>query len=303
MILEYTQKIKAETERHGFFKCGISKAEYLKEDSEKYKNWLNNGFHAEMKYMENYFEKRLDPRKLVEGAKSIISLLFPYYPQELQNPEAPIISKYAYGEDYHHVIKDKLKLLFNFINNNIKEISGRYFVDSAPVAEKVWAQKSGLGWIGKNSNLITKTGSFFFISELIIDLDLEYDSQSENHCGNCTKCIDSCPTNAIVEPYIVDSNKCISYLTIENKAEIPKSFKGKFQNRVFGCDICQDVCPFNKKAIKHNEARFLPHPEFIKMKKEDFEMLKKEGFNNFFKKSALKRTKYTGFRRNLHFLK
>ncbi len=301
--LKETQTIKKEAQNLGFYRCGISKAEYLKDESQKYKSWLSKGFHAGMQYMENHFEKRLDPTKLIEGAKSIISLLYPYYPQQLQNPETPVISKYAYGKDYHYVIKEKLEALFDFINKNITEISGRYFVDSAPVPEKVWAQKAGLGWIGKNSNLITKKGSFFFISELIIDVDSEYDAPAENHCGSCTKCIDACPVNAIVEPYVIDSNKCISYLTIENKGDIPEHFKDKFRNRVFGCDICQDVCPFNNKAVIHNENQFIPHPELLEMNRDDFENMTKEEFNKIFKDSAVKRAKFSGFKRNLDFLK
>ena len=265
---KYTQIIKAEAERLGFFACGISKARFLEEEQQNLETWLKKGLHGEMKYMENNFEKRLDPTKLVDGAKSIISLLFSYHPKEQQkHKDAPIISKYAYGEDYHFVLKDKMQKLLNFINEKIGEVSGRAFVDSAPVLEKKWAELSGLGWIGKNSLLLTKQGSFFFICELIIDLELNYDKSINSYCGTCTRCIDACPTKAITEPYVVDANKCISYLTIEFKESLPKQLQNSFQNRVFGCDICQDVCPHNRKPIFHNEPRFLPQDKLLEMTK------------------------------------
>ena len=298
-----SQLIKDEAKRLGFFNCGIVKARFLNEEEDNYKQWLANGYNATMQYMQNNFEKRLDPTLLVENAKSIIVLLFPYYPKKQQKyTDAPVISKYAYGTDYHFVIKDKLSLLFDFINNNIAKIEGRKFVDSAPVAEKKWAELAGLGWRGKNSNLITKNGSYFFISELIIDLELHYDSPATNHCGTCTKCIDACPTNAIVSNAIIDANKCISFQTIENKGEIDIKLKEQFENRVFGCDICQDVCPYNRKPVFHSEEAFLPHNKLLDMTKEEWHDLTQEEFSIIFKKSAVKRTKYTGLRRNLDFL-
>lgn len=241
----YAKLIKAEAKRLGFISCGISKAEFLEQEAPRLEAWLKKEMHGEMKYMENHFDKRLDPTKLVEGSKSVISLLLNYFPSSFQkDEEAPKISKYAYGTDYHFVIKDKLKQLLNFISEEIGEVHGRAFVDSAPVLDKAWAAKSGLGWIGKNSNLLTQqVGSFYFIAELIVDLDLEYDTPVTDHCGTCTACIDACPTQAIVEPYVVDGSKCISYFTIELKEEIPSSYKNTFDNWMFGCDVCQDVCP------------------------------------------------------------
>ncbi len=296
--------IKAEAKRLGFFACGISKARFLEEEVKHFENWLKNDFHGEMQYMENHFDKRLDPTKLVPGAKSVISLLFPYYPHELQkDKKAPVISKYAYGEDYHFVLKDKMKALTNFINEEIGEVSGRAFTDSAPVLDKKWAELSGIAWQGKNGLMLTKQGSFFFIGELIIDLDLEYDKPMNSYCGTCTLCIDACPTQAITEPFVVDGSKCISYLTIELKDEMPEEFKGKLQNRVFGCDICQDVCPHNRKPITHNEERFLPHPDLLNMSKEEWHEISEDIFKKVFKKSAVKRTKYKGFIRNLDFIK
>ena len=296
--------IKAEAKRLGFFDCGISKARFLEEEAKNLGTWLKKSFHAEMKYMENHFDKRLDTTKLIEGAKSVISVLFPYFPHEIQKEkQAPIISKYAYGEDYHFVLKDKMHKLLNFINKEIGEVNGRAFTDSAPVLDKKWAQLSGLGWIGKNSLLLTKQGSFFFIGELIIDLELEYDTPINSYCGTCTRCIDACPTQAITEPYVVDANKCISYLTIEFKGDLPKQLQGSFANRVFGCDICQDVCPHNRKPIFHDEARFFPKEGFLKMTKQDWHEITEDVFKNIFKKSAVKRTKFAGFKRNLDFIK
>ncbi len=301
---KYSQIIKAESKRLGFLSCGISKAGFLEEDAARLENWLNQNMNGQMSYMENHFDKRLDPTKLVEGAKSVISLLLNYYPSELQNPEAYKISKYAYGQDYHHVIKEKLKELLFFIQTEIGEVSGRAFVDSAPVLDKAWAAKSGLGWIGKNSNLITqKTGSFYFIAELIVDLDLEYDTATTDHCGSCTACIDACPTEAIVAPYIVDGSKCISYFTIELKESLPQEMKGKFDDWMFGCDVCQDVCPWNRFSKPHNEPLFQASPEIIKYSKSDWEEITNDTFQKVFQNSALKRTKFEGIKKNIAFIK
>ena len=302
---KHTQLIKAEAKRLGFLSCGISKAEFLEEEAPRLEAWLNQNMHGEMRYMENHFDKRLDPTKLVEGSKSVVSLLLNYFPSETQkDSEAPKISKYAYGMDYHFVIKDKLKQLLLFIQEEIGEVHGRAFVDSAPVLDKAWAAKSGLGWIGKHSNLLTqKVGSFYFIAELIIDLELEYDTPVTDHCGSCTACIDACPTNAIVEPYVVDGSKCISYFTIELKNEIPTHVQGQFDNWMFGCDVCQDVCPWNRFSKPHNEPLFNPHPELLSMTKKEWEEITQEVFSEIFKKSAVKRTKYAGLVRNIKFLK
>ena len=257
-----------------------------------------------MAYMENLFDKRLNPTLLVDDAKSVVSLLLNYYPEKEQNPDSYKISKYAYGKDYHFVIKDKLKELLFSIQENIGEVSGRVFVDSAPVMDKAWAAKSGLGWIGKNSNLLTqKVGSFYFIAELIIDLDLEYDHAVTNHCGSCTACIDACPTQAIVAPYVVDGSKCISYFTIELKENIPQEMKGQFDDWAFGCDTCQDVCPWNRFSKSHNEPLFNPNPALLSMTKKDWEEMTEETFRVVFKDSAVKRTKFQGLQRNISFLK
>jgi epoxyqueuosine reductase len=255
--------------------------------------------------MENHFDKRLDPTKLVEGSKSVISLLLNYYPSEKQQDKtAPKISKYAYGLDYHYVIKDKLKQLLEFIQQEIGEIHGRAFVDSAPVLDKAWAAKSGLGWMGKHTNLLMQQlGSFYFIAELIVDLELDYDLPTTDHCGSCTACIDACPTEAIVEPYVVDGSKCISYFTIELKENIPTEFKRQFDNWMFGCDVCQDVCPWNRFSKPHKEPLFNPHPELLAMTKKDWEEITEETFKKVFKDSAVKRTKFSGLRRNIQFLK
>ncbi|WP_339695425.1 tRNA epoxyqueuosine(34) reductase QueG [uncultured Marixanthomonas sp.] len=299
-----TQLIKTEAKRLGFLSCGISKAEFLEEEAPRLETWLNQNMHGEMGYMENYFDKRLDPTKLVPDSKSVISLLLNYYPSEEQNENSYKISKYAYGRDYHFVIKDKLKQLLSHIQDEIGDVHGRAFVDSAPVLDKAWAAKSGLGWIGKHSNLLTKqTGSFYFIAELIVDLDLEYDTPVTDHCGSCTACIDACPTQAIVDPYVVDGSKCISYLTIELKNEIPTEFSNKMEDWMFGCDICQDVCPWNRFSKPHNEPLFNPHPELLENTKKDWEEITKEVFNEIFRKSAVKRTKYEGLKRNIQYLK
>lgn len=260
--------------------------------------------HGEMRYMDNHFDKRLDPTKLVPGAKSVISLLLNYFPQETQRGNTYKISKYAYGTDYHFVIKDKLKHLMHFISEEIGEVHGRAFVDSAPVLDKAWASKSGLGWIGKHSLMLSKsTGSFFFVAELILDLDLVYDTPVTDHCGSCTACIDACPTQAIVADKVVDGSKCISYFTIELKNEIPARYKGKFEDWIFGCDICQDVCPWNRFSKPHSEPLFNPHPEMLPMSKQDWEEISEEVFQKIFKKSAVKRTKFSGLKRNINFVK
>lgn len=302
---KYTNLIKTEAKRLGFLSCGISKAEFLEAEAPRLENWLNKNMNGEMRYMENHFDKRLDPTKLVEDSKSVISLLLNYYPEETQkDPEAPKLSKYAYGNDYHHVIKSKLKTLTHYIQEEIGEVSGRAFVDSAPVLDKAWAAKSGLGWIGKHSNLLTQqVGSFYFIAELIIDLDLEYDTIVSDHCGTCTACIDACPTQAIVEPYVVDGSKCISYFTIELKDQLPNEMKGKFDGWMFGCDVCQDVCPWNKFSKAHNEPLFNPHPELLDMTKKDWDEITEDVFKKVFQKSAVKRTKFSGLKRNIEFLK
>lgn len=299
-----TAKIKSEAKRLGFLSCGISKAEFLEEQAPRLENWLNKDMHGEMAYMENHFDKRLNPTLLVPDSKSVISLLLNYFPSELQPSETYKISKYAYGTDYHFIIKDKLKQLMDFISEEIGEVHGRAFVDSAPVLDKAWAAKSGLGWIGKHSNLLTKQlGSFYFIAELIVDLDLEYDTPVTDHCGSCTACIDACPTNAIVADRVVDGSKCISYYTIELKNEIPTSEKGKFEDWMFGCDICQDVCPWNRFSKPNNEPLFNPHPELLSMTKKDWEEITEDVFQKLFKKSAVKRTKFLGLKRNINFLK
>jgi len=286
--------------------CGIAKAEFLEEEAPRLEAWLKNGMHGEMGYMENHFDKRLDPRLLVDGAKSVISLGLNYYTETSQtDATSPKISKYAYGADYHQVIKDKLKQLLLVINEKIGEVNGRAFVDSAPVLDKAWAKKAGLGWVAKNTNLINvKAGSFFFLAELIVDIDLEYDiAATADHCGTCTRCIDACPTEAIVAPYIVDGSRCISYLTIELKNEIPQEFKGKMDNWMFGCDICQDVCPWNKFSVLHQEPAFNAHPDLLNLSYKDWEDITEDVFQKVFKNSAVKRTKFSGLKRNIAFLK
>ncbi|MDG1713897.1 tRNA epoxyqueuosine(34) reductase QueG [Lacinutrix sp.] len=302
---KYADLIKTEAKRLGFLSSGISKAEFLETEAPRLEHWLNNNRHGSMQYMENHFDKRLDPTKLVEDSKSVISLLLNYFPPQTQkDTEAPKLSKYAYGNDYHHVIKSKLKALTHFIQNEIGEVNGRAFVDSAPVLDKAWAAKSGLGWIGKHSNLLTQqVGSFYFIAELIIDLDLEYDTITTDHCGTCTACIDACPTQAIVQPYVVDGSRCISYFTIELKDQLPNEMKGKFDNWMFGCDVCQDVCPWNKFSKPHSQPLFNPHPELLDMTKKDWEEITEDVFKKVFQKSAVKRTKFSGLQRNIKFLK
>lgn len=301
---ELTALIKEEAYRLGFAHCGISKADYLEEDAPHLEQWLKKGMHGTMGYMERNFDKRLDPRKLVHGAKSVISLLYNYYPAEKQNPGIPKISKYAYGRDYHFVIKEKLFLLFNFIREKAGNVSGRVFTDSAPVLDRAWAKKSGLGWIGKNANLIhPKAGSFFFIAELILDLELDTDAPVKDYCGSCTRCMDACPTDAIVQPHVVDGSKCISYFTIELRDSIPQSFKNKFENWMFGCDICQDVCPWNRFAKPIDTDELKPIKEIMTMTSDDWEEITEEVFKNIFKESPLSRAGFEGMKRNLQFIK
>lgn len=300
-----TQLIKQRTKDLGFFFCGISKAEFLSDEADHIDKWLKRNYQGKMGYMENHFDKRLDPRLLVDNAKSVVTVLLNYFPDKKQSSEDAFkISKYAYGEDYHFVIKDKLNELFTFIQDEIGEVGGRIFVDSAPVMDKAWAQRSGAGWMGKNTNIIhPKQGSFFFIAELILDLELEADGPIKDYCGTCTKCIDECPTDAIVEPYVVDGSKCISYLTIELKDSIlPNEFKGKMENWVYGCDICQDVCPWNRFSKPHKEPRFEPNSSLLNVSNSEWKELTQEIFSELFKRSAVKRTKYAGLMRNINFL-
>lgn len=300
---QYSSIIKQEAKRLGFDFCGISKAEFLEEEAPRLEKWLKANRHGKMEYMENHFDKRLNPTLLVEGAKSVVSLLYNYYPTQQQNSEAPKISKYAYGFDYHDIIKDKLKEFLHTLKEKIGDVNGRAFVDSAPVLDKAWAKKSGLGWIGKNANLINKQhGSFYFIAELIIDVDLENDGPIKDYCGTCTRCLDACPTQAIVAPYIVDGSKCISYLTIELKDAIPDEFKNKMDNWVFGCDVCQDVCPWNSFSTPHHESLFNNQTGMLDLSTEEWYDITEEAFSKLFKNSAVKRTKYKGLKRNLEFL-
>lgn len=301
---KYSKLIKQEAKRLGFMACGISRAGFLEEEAPRLEQWLNKQMHGEMRYMENHFDKRLDPSLLMPGAKSVISVLLNYYPDKKQREDSYKISKYAYGTDYHFVIRDKLRALLEFIGQEIGEVGGRAFVDSAPVLDKAWAARSGLGWIGKNSNLLSKQqGSFFFIGELILDLDLAGDTPVTDHCGSCTACIDACPTQAIIEPYVVDGSKCISYLTIELKDSIPSDFSGMMDHWIFGCDVCQDVCPWNRFSKPHREPLFNPDPQLLSMSKTEWEEITLEVFNEVFKKSAVKRTKYQGLIRNINFMK
>ena len=301
---QHTRLIKEEAQRLGFSFCGVSKAEFLEDEAPKLEKWLQQGMHGKMGYMENHFDKRLDPTKLVEGSKSVISFLYNYHTDKGQKDlDAPKISTYAYGTDYHFVVKDKLKQLLHFINDTIGEVHGRAFVDSAPIMERAWAKKSGLGWTGKHSLLINKQqGSYFFLGELIIDLELEPDAPVKDYCGTCTACIDACPTDAIT-PYWVDGSKCISYLTIELKDEIPQEFKGKMENWAFGCDICQQVCPWNRFSQPHNEPQFDPKDELLEMDSRQWHEITEDVFKPLFKNSPVKRTGYKGLKRNLDFLK
>lgn len=301
-ILANTVKIKSLAAELGFSYCGISKAEFLKDEAPQLEEWLKRGYQGKMSYLENYFDKRLDPTLLVPGAKSVISLMYNYYPEkDLENNLK--IAKYAYGEDYHFVVKDKLKILFERLQQQVGDIQGRVFVDSAPVMERAWAKKSGLGWVGKNSLLLNKaSGSFYFLAEIILDLELEYDGPIKDYCGTCTACIDACPTDAIAEPYVVDGSKCISYFTIELKEEIPSSVKGKFENWIFGCDICQDVCPWNRFSKPHQESRFNANSSLQAMTQSEWQEITEDVFQNVFKNSPVKRTKLEGLKRNIRFV-
>ena len=296
-----TKFIKDESKRLGFSSCGISKARFLSEEADNFEKWLTKGYQGSMSYLEKNIDKRLDPRLLVPGSKSVISLSYNYFPpKKLIEENNFIISKYAYGKDYHKVLKKKLKKLFASIREKIGKIEGRVFVDSAPIHERAWAKLSGLGWVGKNSLLINKNkGSYFFLAEIICDLELEYDEPVLNRCGSCTRCIDACPTDAITEAQVIDAKKCISYLTIENKENIPEELSGSLNNSIFGCDICQDVCPWNKRSTPHNEKEFLPNKELKKLKRKDWIELTEETFNKIFEGSAVKRTKYKGLTRNI----
>ena len=303
-IESLTNDIKTKAKALGFMSCGISKAGFLEEEAPKLEYWLNKNMNGEMSYMERNFDMRLDPTKIVEGAKSVISLTYNYYAEKTYKDSNFKISKYAYGDDYHFVIKNKLKDLFEYIKEKTGDINGRVFVDSAPVLERAWAKKSGLGWIGKNTNLISKkNGSFFFLCEIILDLELEYDHIDTDHCGSCTACIDACPTNAIVEPYVVDGTRCISYYTIELKNNIPDYAKNTYDDWIFGCDICQDVCPWNRFSKPHKEPLFNSDDEFLSMNKNDWIEMTKETFNKVFKNSAIKRAGFDGIKRNIEFIK
>ena len=306
VIEKHTELIKTLAINLGFDYCGIAKAQLLNEDARRLESWLSKGMHGSMQYMENHFDLRIDPSKLVPGAKSVITLLLNYFPEKEQSETAPKISKYAFGNDYHEVIRSKLKLFLQNIKKQIGEINGRGFVDSAPVLERAWAQKAGIGWIGKNGNLINKqSGSFFFIATLIVDLELSYDNAFvKDYCGTCTKCIDECPTEAILPDKVIDGSKCISYFTIELKdALIPENMKGRFDNWMFGCDVCQDVCPWNSFSNSTNEISFTPIPEILNFSTSDWEELTEESFKTIFKNSPLKRAKFEGIKRNLNFIK
>ena len=304
-MLSNKQRIQQEALRLGFMSVGFAKADFLEEDAIRLESFLKNNYHGKMSYLENHFDLRVDPRKLVPNAKSVITLLLNYYPNESQDIDSPKIAKYAWGMDYHDVIKEKLKALFAYINQHIGQIDGRGFVDSAPVLERTWANKSGLGWIGKNGNLINKqAGSFFFIATLICDLELEPDPTFKtDHCGTCTRCIDACPTDAIIDNKKIDASKCISYLTIELKDQlIPDAFEGKMDNWLFGCDVCQDVCPWNRFSKPHTEQAFTAHKEILNLSSQEWEALEESTFNTLFKHSPLKRSKWKGLHRNIQFI-
>lgn len=304
-MLSNKQRIQQEALRLGFMSVGFAKADFLEEDAIRLESFLKNNYHGEMSYLENHFDLRVDPRKLVPNAKSVITLLLNYYPNESQDIDSPKIAKYAWGMDYHDVIKEKLKALFAYINQHIGQVVGRGFVDSAPVLERTWANKSGLGWIGKNGNLINKqAGSFFFIATLICDLELEPDPTFKtDHCGTCKRCIDACPTDAIIDNKKIDASKCISYLTIELKDQlIPDAFEGKMDNWLFGCDVCQDVCPWNRFSKPHTEQAFKAHKEILNLSSQEWEALEESTFNTLFKHSPLKRSKWKGLQRNIQFI-
>ena len=301
----HTALLKAKATELGFDFCGIARAEFLEDEAPRLEAWLKNGMHGQMNYMANHFDKRLDPRLLVEGAKSVVTVLLNYYPEQPlpEGPDDLKLSKYAYGTDYHFVLKDKLADLLAFIQDEIGEVGGRAFVDSAPVMDKVWAKRSGTGWVGKHSNLINREiGSFFFIGELILDLELTPDGPITDYCGTCTRCLDACPTEAIVAPYVVDGSKCISYFTIELKEVIPAEVRGTFENWIFGCDICQDVCPWNRFAQPHKTPAFDPNPALADFSRADWQEITEEVFTEIFRRSAVKRTKLAGLRRNIDFV-
>jgi epoxyqueuosine reductase len=301
---KYTDQIKTEAHRLGFSFCGIAESGFLEEEAPRLERWLKEKMHGKMQYMENHFDKRLDTTLLVEGSKSVISLLYNYFPEEKQREDTLKISKYAYGEDYHFVVKDKLRELVEFISENIGEVEARVFVDSAPVLDRAWAKKSGLGWIGKNGMLINKDqGSFFFVAEIILDLELSFDNPVTDHCGDCTACIDACPTDAILANTVVDGSKCISYFTIELKDEfLPTGLKGKFEDWIFGCDICQDVCPWNRFSLVHQEPRFSANEDLLNFSKKEWEEITEEVYSELFKNSPVKRTKFKGLKRNIKFI-
>lgn len=303
-LRERSHLIKSLAAQLGFSFCGVSRAEFLAEEAPRLEAWLKRGYQGKMHYLEQHADKRLDPTLLVPGAKSVVSLIYNYYPQQdLAQPNTFKIAKYAYGEDYHFVVKDKLHTLMKQLQEVVGAVEGRAFVDSAPVMERVWAQRSGLGWIGKNSLLLNRRlGSFFFLAELIIDLEFEYDGPVKDYCGTCTACMDACPTDAIPEPYVVDGSRCISYFTIELKEAIPTDVKGKFENWIFGCDICQDVCPWNRFSQPHQEPRFAPHEALGDMTNNDWQEITADVFRQIFQKSAVKRTKLEGLQRNIRFL-
>ncbi|MCS6823396.1 MAG: tRNA epoxyqueuosine(34) reductase QueG [Cytophagaceae bacterium] len=301
-IERHTQFIKLKAKELGFDYCGIAKAEFLEDDARRLEKWLRQGMHATMSWMENHFDKRTDPRKLVEGAKSVVSLMLNYYPQQPLNLPFKI-SKYAYGKDYHKVIKDKLKMFINALQEQVGQLQVRAFTDSGPVLEKAWAARAGIGWIGKHSNLINKkSGSFYFLAELILDIELIYDNPIGDFCGTCTRCIDACPTQAIVQPFIVDSNKCISYLTIELKENIPSSFQNQMQGWAFGCDVCQDVCPWNRFSIPHNETQFNPNPKLSSIEKEQWQDITEDLFKELFQHSAVKRAGYKKLKNTISYI-
>jgi epoxyqueuosine reductase len=299
---ESTLLIKMKARELGFSFCGISRAEFLEDEAPRLEEWLKRQYQGKMSYLERHFDKRLDPTLLVPGAKSVVSLVYNYFPEAQQSGDTLKVAKYAYGEDYHDVVRDKLKTLMDIIHEEIGDVSGRAFVDSAPVMERAWAQRSGAGWIGKNSLLLNRDlGSFFFLAELVIDLDLDYDSPVKDYCGTCTACMDACPTEAIPAPYVVDGSKCISYFTIELKDQIPPEARGKFENWIFGCDICQDVCPWNRFSHPHQEPRFQPG-EMLTMNRHEWIELTEEVFDTVFSKSPLQRSGYAGLRRNIDFV-
>ena len=302
---EKAADVKDEAHRLGFLACGVARAGFLEEEAPRLEQWLREDRHGKMAYMANHFDLRLDPRRLVPGAKSVISLAYNYYtPREQADPDAPKLSTYAYGRDYHKVVKQRLKPLMTYIKENFGDVEMRAFVDSAPVMEKAWAQRAGIGWAGKNANVIRQgNGSYFFLCELIMDLELAPDAPASDHCGTCRRCIDACPTDAIIRPYVVDGSKCISYFTIELKDAIPQEMKGRFENHVFGCDICQQVCPWNRFSTPHQEPQFEPGEKLMALSRDEWHGMTELLFDELFERSAVKRTKFSGLKRNLDFLK